>query len=114
MQSADAEPVWGPATRWESPPPPARAEIVIVGGGISGVSALHWLRQRDIDAVLVEQGGLHSGASGRNAGFLLCGVAENYARAIALYGSDVAREVWEFTARNHVLLRELIGDEDAG
>jgi gamma-glutamylputrescine oxidase len=114
MAQPSDEPVWGPATRWESPPPLARADVVVIGGGISGVSMLHWLRLRGVDAVLFERDGLHSGASGRNAGFLLCGVAENYARAVATYGRDDAATIWAFTAENHVLTRELIGDADAG
>ncbi len=44
------------------------------------------------------------GASGRNAGFLLAGVAENYARAVDRYGRATAAEVWAFTVENHALV----------
>jgi len=81
----------------------------VVGGGITGVSALRWLAARGVRAVLLESEHLAAGASGRNAGFLLMGVAANYAMAVRTYGRDVARDVWHFTAENHALLAEMLG-----
>src|SRR5258708_27126023 len=107
----EAPPVSQPIWRLPAPRPrlplPARAGVVVVGGGITGVSALHWLGRRGTDAVLLERSRLASGASGRNAGFLLMGVAANYALAVRTHGRDVAREVWAFTADNHALLASL-------
>ena len=54
------------------PAPPAlprRAEVVVIGGGITGVALLDVLRRRDVDVVLLERDHLAAGASGRNAGF---------------------------------------------
>ena len=84
--------------------PPQRCEVLIVGGGITGVALLGALRQRDVDAVLCERGTIGCGASGRNAGFLLAGVAENYARAASVHGRDVAAAIWRFTLDNHELI----------
>jgi len=80
---------------------PAQADVLVVGGGITGVSLLHHLAGRGMSAVLVERDRLASGASGRNAGFLLAGVAENYAAAVRVYGRAQAREVWGLTVENH-------------
>ena len=100
-----AEPVWGsPSALLPAGPPPPRAEVVIVGGGITGVALLDVLRRRDVDAILLERDHVAAGASGRNAGFLLAGVAENYARAVDRYGRTTAGEVWAFTIANHALL----------
>ncbi|HXA27557.1 MAG TPA: FAD-binding oxidoreductase [Candidatus Angelobacter sp.] len=101
-------PIWPlPAPRPPRPLPP-RAGVVVVGGGITGVSALYWLGLRGTDALLLERSRLAAGASGRNAGFLLMGVAANYALAVRRHGRDVAREVWHFTADNHALLASLL------
>ncbi len=62
---------------------------------------MHHLGQRGIQAVLVERAHVAAGASGRNAGFLLAGVADNYAAAVRTYGRDRTREVWQLTLENH-------------
>jgi glycine/D-amino acid oxidase-like deaminating enzyme len=98
-------PVWGLSVPLPvSSALPRRAAVVIVGAGITGVALLGWLRERDVDAVVVERHHVAAGASGRNAGFLLAGVVENYARAVARYGRAVAAEVWAFTLENHALV----------
>jgi gamma-glutamylputrescine oxidase len=98
-------PVWGlPVPLPPAGPLPRRAAVVIVGAGITGVALLQWLRARDVDAVVLERDLVGSGASGRNAGFLLAGVAENYASAVARYGRRVAADVWAFTQENHALV----------
>jgi glycine/D-amino acid oxidase-like deaminating enzyme len=101
-------PIWSPPAPRPRLPLPGRADVVVVGGGITGVSALHHLSGRGVDAVVLERHRLAAGASGRNAGFLLMGVAANYALAVRTYGRDVAREVWHFTAGNHTRLAELL------
>lgn len=86
-----------------------RADVLIVGGGISGVSLLRQLAGRGVKAVLVERRHLAFGASGRNAGFLLAGTSDNYARAVARYGPRLAAEIWDFTSENHERLAEALG-----
>ena len=86
----------------------------MIGGGIAGVSLLWHLAGRRIGAVLVERDHLAAGASGRNAGFLLAGVASSYAEAVRMYGRDKAREVWEITSENHDRMIEAAGGQDVG
>ncbi|TMD71730.1 MAG: FAD-binding oxidoreductase, partial [Chloroflexi bacterium] len=76
------------STPFWTPPPekypgrlPEKADVVVIGGGIAGTSLLWHLSARRIDAVLVERHHIAWGASGRNAGFLLAGVASSYAEA---------------------------------
>jgi glycine/D-amino acid oxidase-like deaminating enzyme len=49
--------------------PPSRADVVIIGGGIAGVSTLLSLAERGVSAVLVEKGRLAGEQSSRNWGF---------------------------------------------
>jgi sarcosine oxidase, subunit beta len=52
-----------------SAPLPARARVVIVGGGIMGLGlAYNLCRRGETDVVLLERGYLNAGASGRNGG----------------------------------------------
>ncbi len=48
---------------------PRRADVVIIGGGIAGVSTLLALAEKGVSAVLVEKGHLAGEQSSRNWGF---------------------------------------------
>ena len=93
---------------------PDRADVLVIGGGIAGTSLVHHLEKRRISTVLVERGHLASGASGRNAGFLLAGVADCYAEAVRIFGREKAREVWHVTDENHDRMVEAIERDDVG
>ena len=89
-------------------PPALTCDVAIVGAGIAGASAAFWLRKARpnwtvalLDAV--EPG---HGASGRNAGFLLQGIATDYVTDIARYGRATAQQLWHFTLENRELLEK--------
>src|SRR2546423_10625017 len=109
------------STPFWTPPPekypgrlPEKADVVVIGGGIAGVSLLWHLSARRIDAVLVERHHIAWGASGRNAGFLLAGVASSYAEPVHTYGRSRAREIWEVTNENHDRMIEAARGQDVG
>ena len=55
-----------------------KCAVLIVGGGLAGLSLLYKLKKNNIDAVLIEENHIGSGASGRNGGFCLSGWAQDY------------------------------------
>jgi glycine/D-amino acid oxidase-like deaminating enzyme len=107
-------PFWAPPPEKHPGRLPEKADVLVIGGGIAGLSLLWHLAQRRIDAVLVERHHLAWGASGRNAGFLLAGVASSYAEAVQTYGREKAREVWEMTNENHDRMLEAARGQDVG
>src|SRR5487761_603676 len=93
---------------------PERADVLVIGGGIAGTSLLHLLESRGIDAVLVERSHLAAGASGRNAGFLLAGVADCYAEAVRIFGRPRPRDIWSMTEENHIEEIAAVGGHEIG
>jgi glycine/D-amino acid oxidase-like deaminating enzyme len=93
---------------------PDKADVLVIGGGIAGTSLMHHLAKRRIGAVLVEARHLAFGASGRNAGFLLAGVADCYVEAVRIFGRSKAREVWHVTDENHDRMIEAVAGTDVG
>jgi len=109
------------STPFWTPPPekypgrlPDKTDVLVIGGGIAGVSLAWHLAARRIDLVLVEREHVAWGASGRNAGFLLAGVAASYTEAVRAYGREKAREVWEMTNENHDRMIEAARGQDVG
>jgi sarcosine oxidase subunit beta len=67
--TSTATPTATPTSAHPEDPLPARADVVIVGGGIFGLSLAYELCRRGVTDVLVlERGYLNAGASGRNGG----------------------------------------------
>lgn len=91
--------------------PDYRCDIAVIGGGIVGCSAAFWLSRYlpDRPVAILEAGLLASGASGRNAGFLLQGASSDYFKDYMSFGADKARRLLRFTRENRDLLFLEIG-----
>jgi gamma-glutamylputrescine oxidase len=99
----------------ESPPEPrpaldrgTTADVVVIGAGIAGIATAYWLARAGARPLVLEARTVAEAASGRNAGFLLAGVAENFVTATRRYGETNALRIWRFTRRNQELVRELV------
>ena len=96
--TADArfEPWW-----WEAAPRPAgeaamlpsRADVAIVGGGFTGVSAALELARAGRAVVLLEAGDLGRGASSRNGGMIGSGMRIGFGKIGKRYGEAMAEAV---------------------
>ncbi|MDX1650445.1 MAG: FAD-binding oxidoreductase [Myxococcota bacterium] len=88
-----------------------RADVVVVGGGYTGLSAALALCQQGADVVLLERDFAGSGASGRNAGHLTPTIGKDVPTLLRLFGreraarlvrfADAAVEHTEETIRKH-------------
>src|SRR6184192_3534871 len=88
------------------------ADVAVVGAGIAGIATAYFLAAAGAGVIVLEARGVAEAASGRNAGFLLAGVAENFVAAAHRYGEQGALRIWRFTRRTQWLVRALVEEHD--
>ncbi|RUS20153.1 FAD dependent oxidoreductase-domain-containing protein [Endogone sp. FLAS-F59071] len=95
-------------------PLPEKADVVIIGGGITGFSTAYWLRQLrpELKIVVIEARGVSSGATGRN-GMVWClvfgglcwpNLNDAFRKTVAHIGLPSAKKLLEF---EHLTLRAI-------
>jgi glycine/D-amino acid oxidase-like deaminating enzyme len=75
-------------------PVEGRADVVVIGGGFTGLSAALALARRGASVVLLEAGRVAAGASGRNGGHVNNGTSHDYGALTAKLGADQARALY--------------------
>ena len=85
-----------------------RADVCIVGGGYTGLSAALHLRELGYDVALLEAHRVGFGASGRNGGQLGSGQRMDQDGLEDLMGQDVAHQLWDLAQDAKALVKGLI------
>jgi len=75
-------------------PPGGRADVAVVGGGFTGLSAALALANKGAQVVLLEAGRVGGAASGRNGGHVNNGFAQDYAAMCARLGAERANMLY--------------------
>jgi glycine/D-amino acid oxidase-like deaminating enzyme len=86
------------------------ADVVVVGGGVTGCSCALTLARAGLRVRLQDAREIAGGASGRNGGFALRGAPATYDVVAEMLGRDRAAELWTWTERALDRLEELAGD----
>ncbi len=87
-----------------------RADVCIVGGGYTGLSAALHLAQRGYEVALLEARKPGWGASGRNGGQLCSGQRKDQVTLTGMVGEAAARQLWELAEAAKHLARSLIAE----
>jgi gamma-glutamylputrescine oxidase len=86
------------------------ADLVVVGGGCTGLSAaLHAVRQ-GLSVVVLEGGKIGWGASGRNGGQMIPGLRKGAAELVALFGRERAKALFDLSLEARTLVMDLIAE----
>jgi len=88
----------------------ARPDVVVIGGGVTGCSCALMLAEAGLSVRIHEARRVASGASGRNGGFALRGLAISYPTARERFGRGDAKALWQLTERSLDRMEELAGD----
>jgi len=82
----------------------ARADVCILGGGFTGLSAAIELAEAGLSVIVLEAGAVGGGASGRNGGQVIFGYSKEQAQLEALVGLEASRELFAWTLEGMQLL----------
>ncbi|MEL7258656.1 MAG: FAD-binding oxidoreductase, partial [Pseudomonadota bacterium] len=85
-----------------------RADVCVIGGGFTGLSAALHLAERGYDVALVEAHRVGFGASGRNGGQLGSGQRQDQQSLEKLVGREDAAKLWDLAEDAKALVKSLI------
>ncbi|TJY42350.1 FAD-binding oxidoreductase [Cohnella pontilimi] len=84
------------------------ADVMIVGGGYTGLSTAYHLAQKRINCVVLEQHRVGWGASGRNAGMVLTGYKPSVFTIANKWGTAAAKELLDLSVDGIHLVKEIV------
>lgn len=91
--------------------PPARTDVVIIGGGYTGLAAARELARRGTDVTVLEQRTIGWGASSRNGGFVLPGFKPDVESLARSLGTAEARRLFALSLQAVTALETLVAEE---
>jgi glycine/D-amino acid oxidase-like deaminating enzyme len=86
---------------------PTETDYLIVGSGLTGLSAAMRLVQSGKNVVAIDAGEIAGGASAINAGMVSPDVKAGVKSVFERYGPEIGREMWASTVRSVELVRDL-------
>jgi gamma-glutamylputrescine oxidase len=101
------------ANPWTSSPPltgDAQADLVVVGGGCTGLAAALFAARAGLSVVLIEGGRVGWGASGRNGGQIIPGLRKGAAELVGTIGVERARALLALALEARDLVTGLIAE----
>lgn len=84
------------------------ADLVVVGGGCTGLSAALHAAERGLKVVLLEGGRVGWGASGRNGGQMIVGLRKGADELVKLYGRERAKALFDLAFEAWGLVLDMI------
>ncbi len=112
----EARSFWGASMQAPGPyrdrPLPERADVVVIGGGYTGVTAALFLARSGARVTLLEAETLGWGASTRNGGMFHAGLRIGRRDLVRRYGPGLGERLHEEGHRAFGVVERLIADED--
>lgn len=85
-----------------------RADVCVIGGGYTGLSAALNLAERGMSVVLLEAERVGFGASGRNGGLIGSGQRKEVPELEEQFGYELSRQLWDFAEAAKAEIRDRV------
>ncbi|MCC6986178.1 MAG: FAD-binding oxidoreductase [Anaerolineales bacterium] len=93
-------------------PIPSKADVAIIGGGYTGLSAARTLAKNNINVVVLEAETIGWGASSRNGGMTLTGLKPAMQTVIKNYGRELAKELFQCSLDSVNIVEQIVKEEN--
>ncbi|KEO50528.1 NAD(P)/FAD-dependent oxidoreductase [Thioclava pacifica] len=100
--------------RWPELKGQQRADICVIGGGFTGLSAALHLAEKGFSVILLEAHRVGFGASGRNGGQVGSGQRLEQDELEKIHGREMAHRLWDIGEDAKALVRDLIARHEMG
>lgn len=91
---------------------PSKADVAIIGGGYTGLSAARTLAKQGVSVVVLEAETIGWGASSRNGGMTLTGLKPAMQTVIKNYGRDLAKELFQCSLDSVNIVEQIVKEEN--
>jgi len=93
-------------------PLPEKADVAIIGAGLTGLSAALSLAKRGAKVVVLESENIGWGASSRNGGMVLTGLKLGVNKLLSMYGRELTRRMYAASLESIDAVEHLIKEEN--
>ena len=90
---------------------PSRADVAVIGGGYTGLSAALTLAKSGTNVVVLEREHIGWGASSRNGGITGCGLKKSTPAIFKDYGEEYGHKFWQAGLDSLNIVKELVEEE---
>src|SRR5439155_2461285 len=90
---------------------PLRADVVVVGAGFTGLSAVRTLEKKGARVAVLEANTIGWGASSRNGGMVLTGLKLSAETLAKRYGMELTRRMYATSLESIDLVEQIVGEE---
>ena len=90
----------------------AKADVVIIGAGYTGLSAAHHIAKSGLTPVVLEANRPGWGASGRNGGVITAKFRQSFRGIDAAHGRAMAKRMYEIAHESTEIVEELVSEFD--
>ncbi len=90
---------------------PTRADVVVIGAGVTGLTAARRMAKADMSVVVVDAGDVGAGASTINGGMTTSGLKASNRDIFSMYGPELGRTFWDASVAAIDLVETIIKEE---